>query len=364
MIYILLVLFILFTEILFHVVDKKIIIFKKVDSHAISLTIIFVAMALVCGLRSTSVGADTRNYERIFYRISDYNFHEIFSNYRYNYIEIGWNIVNKLAYMMHLDYFAFQIIESFLIYFGFMIFIRKNVKEYNLAVWVFLSLIYFYNFNTSRQMVAVMFAVNSFQYLCERKTFKAFIMVAIGVLFHATAFVFLAAFPIYYMCKIKRLRKYLLVLIVIAILWYNDVLNFLKTNLVYIRMFFESYLSNSLKIQTAGFVRILWAVVCIMAIYELIADKSEDRQKNNVAAIFSISWVACNIIGLSFNYFERVGVYFEPFVIILFDNMLTLIKDKIIKTVYYIGSVLCLIAYFILASRSDQLISYSFFFKI
>lgn len=364
MIYILLVLFIFSTELLFHIADGKIKILKKYDSRTMMLTVIFIVMALVCGLRSTSVGADTQNYERIFYRISGYSFQEIFSEYKYNYIEIGWNIASKLVYMMHLDYFAFQIIESFVIYFGFMIFIKRNVKEYNLAVWVFLSLIYFFNFNTSRQMVAVMFAVNSFQYLCEKKNLKAFIMVALGALFHATAFIFLAAFPIYYMCKIKRLRKYLLILIVIAIFWFDDIFKFLKANLFYLSILYESYLSNSLKIQTAGFVRILWIIVCIMAIYELVADKSADRQKNNVAAIFSIAWVACNVIGLRFNYFERVGVYFEPFIIILFDNMLTLIKDKTLKTVYYMGSVLCLIAYFLLASRSSQLISYSFFFEI
>lgn len=364
MIYFVLVLFILFMQIMSYIVENNTAIIKKEKFHEIFFVIVFMVMALVCGLRSRSVGADTWNYERIFYRIGSYSFYEIFSSYKYNSVEIGWNVMCKLIYMVKPDYYVFQIIESFLFCFGFMIFIKNNVKDYNLATWVFLSLLYLYNFNVSRQMLAVMFTVNSFQYLFEKKMFKAFIMVFLGFLFHASAIVFFAAFPIYYMFKFKQLRKFLFAILIIVALTFNDIFKYLRNNWLFLKLYFGDYLSNDREIQTAGLIRILWIIVCFMAIYELISDRTENRQKNKIAAIFSMFWVAANVIGLGFNYFQRVGWYFEPFVIILFDNVLTLInKYKTLKTIYYLGSVLCLIAYFLLASHEDLYLSYSFLFN-
>ena len=77
-------------------------------------------------------------------------------------------------------------------------------------------------------------------------------------------------------------------------------------------------------------------------------------------AAFSLFYVASNIIGLSFNYFERLGCYFAPFVMITFERFGMQIKNTIIRRMYYCGLVVCFSIYFILSTKTEQYL-YNFF---
>ena len=116
---------------------------------------LFLLLSLIMGFRAISVGVDTLNYYHTFMQISKMNFEDLLIGFTYDDAEIGYVIFIKLISMLFDDYFAFQIITSFLFCFFMIFFIRENAINYITSSVVFIALLYLLSFNISRQMLAV-----------------------------------------------------------------------------------------------------------------------------------------------------------------------------------------------------------------
>lgn len=100
--------------------------------------------------------------------------------------------------------------------------------------------------------------------------------------------------------------------------------------------------------------------------YSITNEVTETDVLNNIddcviIGIFSIIYVVAQFIGIYFNYFDRVGLFFAPFVVLLFERFGYGIKSVGMARVYFVATWCCFMLYFILGTTSSQY-HYSFFF--
>ena len=316
------------------------------------LFVFFLFAALIMGLRSTQVGADTRHYEMLFDQIVATKWADIFSNLKgikFEGLEIGFVVLAKTSGMLVNNYYIFQLLIACIYCFSMMSFFKDNVNSKIILTTVFLGGdLYLNAFNISRQMLAVAFTSLCWKSLCQGKKIRALVMIILAVTIHTSAIVFAVAFLVYLIRKKKILLFTVVFLGVIAALNYEVVIPFFAD-------FFDvywSYVPNNRHLLEMGASVLLYSVILILAIYILVKKRFYSIEK--IYAVFSIAYVACIFVGLKFNYFERIGIYFLPFTVLLMDTIGTKIQSKDIALFYKIGVPVSYTAYFLLSSTSTQ----------
>ena len=338
---------------------KDTITFKSQDN--IYLITWFLLATVIMGFRSVNVGVDTLSYANHFKLISSTSWSEIFGNLhfiKYNSFEIGYVCLAKLCSILVNNYSFLQCIVSIIYCFAMLSFLKENVKSKIILTTVFLgSGLYLLAFNINRQMIAVALAALSWNYLCKGKNVKAIIMLLLATTFHLSAFVFVIAYIFYIIRKKKILFGMAVLGVIIASVNYNVVINFLSEQ-------FDDYANYWANVRTKhsiGMSIIVFGIVLLLAIYMLL-HKNKFTALEKTYAVFSAIYVISNFIGVYFNYFERIGLYFLPFVVLEIDTIAQKIKSKDIHILYIFGTSISYSLYFLLSASSTQYV-YQFFWS-
>lgn len=330
---------------------KDTLIYKNREN--IYLTVCFLLAALVMGLRGLTVGADTLSYYSKFNDISSSSWSRIFFNinlFRYNGLEIGYVFVAKVCSMIINDYAFLQFVLSIIYCFAMMNFLKENVSSKIILTTVFLgSGLYLVAFNINRQMIAVALTALSWNCLCQGKKIKAIILLLLAVTFHLSSFVFVVAYFFYIIRKRKIIFGIAIFAVAIAAINYKSVINFVS---LYVNGY-ANYWGNNRTRQTIGMSIIIFIIVLTLAIYILL-QKNKFTMIEKAYAVFSAIYVICNFIGVYFNYFERIGVYFLPFVILEIDAVAQKMKSKDVYRLYVSGVSICYSLYFLVSSGTAQ----------
>ena len=306
----------------------------------------------VMGFRSDAVGYDTVIYEYYYSIVVSTPISNILSNFYFQSLEFGFVLLMKICSYISSDYFFFQFIVSFLYCAGMARFLYRNAQNSIWSSFIFLGVgLFLLAFNVQRQMLAVMFVANSWSCFLDKKYVKTFLLLFLAVITHVTSLLFIGAYLIYLFRRNRIIYFVLIAGILLSIFYYDALISFImKYSPIY-----NNYFNNTRDTLTAGFVKILWGIIVLLSVLILLkTDKTTAILRTY--AIFSLFYVAANIIGMQFNYFERLGWFFLPFVVLAFDGFGSLIKNTILKNVYYIGSLLCFTAYFILSTGTEQYI--------
>lgn len=338
------------------------------------LFISYIAIIFVLGMRNQTVGVDTKSYYIIFNKVSETPFSEIMKSYYYLNIEIGYIFLMKFVSILG-NYYLFQIVVAFIACILFAKFIADNMNNYFLGVILFLGFdIFLLLFNISRQMLAVALIVNCWSYLNHGKKNRALILFILAGLMHTTAWLFMAIYLIYLIRNNRFIIRLLPIIGVVIIFSYKIILDKVASIVPH----YANYYGNHKTILEVGLSMVIWILIVSISIVLIITNIRISKygvtgniinEKNTLLdwtaetylyAAFSLFYVASNIIGLSFNYFERLGCYFAPFVMITFERFGMQIKNTIIRRMYYCGLVVCFSIYFILSTKTEQYL-YNFF---
>lgn len=313
----------------------------------------FFLAALVMGLRGLTVGVDTANYYSKFLDISSSSWSAIFRNthyFKYNGLEMGYVCFAKICSIFVDDYIFFQFVLANIYCFTMMTFFKKTVKFKIILTTVFLgSGLYLLAFNINRQMIAVALTALSWNCLCNGKKFKALILLLLSATFHTSSFVFLIAYFFYIIRKRKILFKISVLFLIIASINYKYVINLISHNIVV----YGNYYENARTKQTIGMSIIIFSIIMLLAIYILLG-RGKFSVIEKVYALFATIYVICNIIGLYFNYFERIGVYFLPFVAVEMDTVAQKIKSKGLNKLFVLGVSVSYAIYFMISTTTTQ----------
>lgn len=313
--------------------------------------------AVVMGLRNVTVGVDTSSYKEIFDLVSDTSTTKLLQGYYFQSIEIGYILLMKISSIWMDNYYFFQIIVAVLFCFGMRQFMIDHCDYPMISMSVFVGIgIYLLAFNISRQMMAVMFLANGWKYIVTNQKWKAFGLFLLAILFHYTSIVFGAALMIYWFRNNKWFQRVIPVGIILVAVNYQFFIN----KLSFLASHYGNYLKNAKVRQTASGVMVLWGIMVCLGIYVLYMNR-KTLAIERVYAIFSIIYVTANIIGLQYNYFERLGCYFMPFTILLFESIAKHIRSRHIKALYKGGVFTCFNLYFLLSALTSTQYHYLIF---
>lgn len=354
MIYIVLILWILVSSVMCF--GRK---FDTQKNRVIFMVFVFGFMGILMGIRGLSVGVDTEHYKSFYDIVSDMKFLDIVSNYYVASLEVGYAAFMKMCSVVLDNYFFFQIIHGFIFAGLSAKFLLDNSENIFISTIVFLGIgAYATAFNISRQMLAVILVANSWTYLKRRENFKAIIFVFLAAAIHVSAVIFFAAHLIYYFRNNKAIIRLIPIAIIICAVKYKQLIEFFSP----FASVYRNYFRNESVIQTAGKVWIVWIIVLLIAFWTIYVSQMKNQEYLFVA-IFSMIWVVCNIIGLSFNYFERLGLYFIPFVPVMFSYSKDYIKDTIVRYLYMFFMNASFIAYFLISVLTSKQYVYIPFWK-
>ena len=172
---------------------------------------------------------------------------------------------------------------------------------------------------------------------------------------HFSSIVFIIISILFFILRKQKHFFHLLIIpIPLLVITYRYFLDIIK---IFFPMY-ANYFSNTKTIQSVGFSFFIWIIILGISLIELFY--YENNVNNQIIAIFSILFVAFNLIGLSFNYGERIGLFFLPFVMVLYDNF-NLKLNKYLSVLFKSGLIVCYTVYFILSSSTAQYSNYSFF---
>ena len=356
MIYIILILYIIFLSVFF---NSNLCRIKKEKKVIYFYNSVFFFLAIIMGLRSESVGVDTKYYKLIFDQVANTSFFDLLHGYFYNSIEIGYVLLMKLLSCLINNYYFFQIVISFLFCYQVKKFLINNSNYPLLGVLIFVgSGMYLNGFNVTRQMIAAVLLANAWNYLIDSNLEKCFLNFIFAISFHFTSIIFLLFCFIYKFSKKKNNIKKIIQFVFVGAINYQILLNAISLIITH----YHNYMKNAKVTQTASGVIIIWAIILIIALYIVYIRKNSNRL-NDSYAIFSIFYVLSNFIGLQYNYFERIGLYFLPFTIILFECVSAGFKNRNLKFIYNFFVGFSFMVYFLLSALTSQQYSYLFFWQ-
>ena len=324
------------------------------------LLLVFLFSALIMGLRGESVGIDTYSYKEKFDIIARTDILEIISNFYTSSLEIGYALFMKVCSLVVDNYFFFQMAYAVIFATLSAKFLHDNADNILIATVVFFGIgIYAIAFNVSRQMLAALLTANSWTYLRKGNKIKAISLVLVATTMHITAVVFLCAFLLYALRNKKKIFKYCLIILMFFALLFDKIMPLVA------RIFpvYYNYFANEKGTQSAGLVWAIWLIVSIMAIYIIYNhNRQHTATEHSIIAFFSIAWCVFNVIGLHFNYFERLGYYFMPFVVILFSQFEKTLNPELLKPIYKTGVCVAFLIYFLLSTWGSEQYAYTTLF--
>lgn len=346
------------------------------SNQKLFLILFLILCTLIMGFRNEYVGIDTWHYSILYSDVASASLHEICQGWTFNDLEIGYCLFMKACSVFSGNYYFFQIIYSCVFSILSYYFLKENCKNYFLVYPIYLEC-YLMAFNIQRQMLAVLIAANAWTFIKKQNYIKAFLTILVAVTIHTTAAIFFVAILSVIVRKHPEIIRIIPILIIIVTVNYKYVIEFLQSHVG----MYGNYYNNSKAIMTAGISKIMWAVIIIISTLSIYFIKHIDVKndikingiyKRNVfdndyavngmmIAVFSMIYISCNIVGLSFNYVERIGLYFMPFILPMLENFSSYFENVFVKRFYCISLWICYYIYFLLGVQSPQY-DYSFFF--
>lgn len=317
---------------------------KSKDKNLLFIIPVTFIFWLVMGFRGINVGIDTKSYYRIFNYISDYPFFNIPYLSETLDVEYGFVVYCKLLSLICKDYLLYQAVTSLIICLGLSNFIIKKSDNVFISFLIIYSVFYLWGFNITRQVFAAVLIINGWVYFSKKKYMICFCLYLAAISLHVTSILGLI---IIFIWSIKNYKfiNYIPILIVIFLISFKFIISFFSNFDIYV-----NYFNHSKSVQTAGGVIIIWMLITLTSLY-LIYKYNDINAK--LYSIFSLFFVMSNICGLDFNYFERLGLYFYPFVSLslpLFSKIL----NKLYLRQLYISGLSILYCYYFLISVGGQ----------
>lgn len=344
------------------------------QNRRLFLILAYIPLVLIMGLRGDGVGVDTLNYVNVYNNITSHSYFELITNgWNITYVETGYSLFVKTLSIIYDSVYFVRLIEAVIINALFLRFFSKNSKNIFFSISLYLGLgIYLFNFNITRQMLAIAIVVNTWDLIKQNKVMKSFVLLAIATTFHNSSIVFIVAYIIYLFRNNKAVMRLLPLVIIVVGINYRTIIGFLQSHVSR----FNNYYSNWRNGAEANLVRIIWLIILLLATYLIYKKQKAINNNSSIATeidvsnriddsviigIFSIIYVATQFIGIYFNYFDRVGLFFAPFVVLLFERFGYDIKSVGMARVYFSITWCCFMLYFLLSTTSSQY-QYSFFF--
>lgn len=325
-------------------------------------TVIWCGMILFlyAALRAFSVGTDVVGYVSIYQAVQYMSFKEIFiSNTTISRDPIFYCFLKLLTYLNKDPQFILIVIAA-IVAICISIFIYKNSVNVILSFVMFIGLRYFsFTLTGLRQAIAWSLVMLSYDYLKEKKLLKFILIIFLASLFHKSALIFIIAYSLVIMNKIKIVS-----LSAPLILFINYITNEGLVKVILKIPMFEQYENYSFGESTNSGSTMLFLYFCIL-VFGLIMIKQIIKINNKGYLMYNLAVVGTIITFLSFNYANifRIGLYFILPIITLFPLTIESIQDRKLQIILNFVVVILLIIQFIIIGPGAGTGNYKFFWQ-
>lgn len=340
--------------------EKKIILYKD-KFFLIKIALFF--MALSVGLRGISVGTDTHTYEWLYGRYGSLNFAEILELGGLK--EIGYRMSISVMYKLGLSFNMSNVIFSCFIFAALYFLLKKNsVKpEASLLIYIFFDF-YILNFSMLRQSIAMAIYMLYFVWRKNDKwdLIKFLMCVAIAVSFHKVAIVFVPAFVL---AKVPYKKIYMQILLCAGMVTFllKDVLVRIVASVA--GNMDENYATYE---YTGGnyYGMKLYLLLLIIILFIWLFSSKEALKKNAEFLYIVMGGIIVFPVVMSGGVILRVIYYYLIFMIVLFPNAISMMKDLLGKCVGYIAIYGIGLLYYVnsVANNTLSILPYQFFWQI
>lgn len=316
---------------------------KKGEKIFIKQSIIITA--LVMAFRSTSVGADTEHYSELYLFASRVGWHNLAGQG----VEIGYLAFMKMCSFICEDYYFFQIVYSVIFALLFYSVFKDLESPFLVMILYLCSGFYLYSFNIQRQMLSTALLFYSWKCAIDKRWIKLVVCILIAEAFHTTSVIGLIPFLLYYTHDRWKILYIMPLIALGTIVYYPLLIDYAAQNVDN----YGNYYANNRTIMQAGGAIIIWIIESLFSVF-IVYNAKKFTIEERIAAIASLFMIATSVVGLQFNYFERLGMYFAPYIIIVYLAMKRYLNRFNIGKLYTLALSLCYIFYFILSVNSEQ----------
>lgn len=277
---------------------------------------------LIMGLRDVSVGTDTVNYVAQFNTVCRTQRFDIIGLNRRLDIEYGYILYLKLISLLSHSPTVYLLITSFLICGLLFKFLYDNSKTPLLSILIILPETFLLGFNIQRQILATVFVLTAWTLVTRHKYLKSLFLVLLAFSFHLTTVFALPIFAVYIFRKSKFIVRIIPLIFIMFLISFNMILSVFAGNEIY-----ANYMNNHKAIHQAGGIMLIWGIELFVCIYQIYFFKVMSFVR--VWAVIGCVYVITNLIGLEFNYFERLGSYYLPFLSLSLPMIVYKFKGRI-----------------------------------
>lgn len=318
--------------------------------------VLFFVMFFVMAFRDISVGVDTRNYSEMFNSVSRCSISNIINNEGFM-DKLLFVLLMKFSSLIFNSYYFFQIIFSVIFCIGVVNYLSKTSNDLFFCGLIFICCgLYLGSFNIQRQMLSTVILMNSLNCWIVKKKRKTFFLLVLACLLHLTSVIFILVYFIHNIVDKHPSIAKILPIVILPFYYYYD------TSLAYFSEhvnLYINYMDNHREIQSAGGIMIIWTLLIVLSLY-ILYFRNNTPSLVKTSAIMALIYVMTNLIGLKFNYFERIGVFFMPSVIIIYEYIFYCFKNRSRAQLYKVGMGISFVFYYYLSFISDQYVYKSF----
>lgn len=306
----------------------------------------FVLLFLLAGFRGESVGGDLKRYLPEFYAVADVSLSHLFD---VGYHEPGYVLFIKFLGMISSDSRVFLLGTSFVSLLGPFVLFKKYSRNIAVSVLLYYAMGYYTNtFNNVRQSLALSIIFCVIPFLVERKFWKFLIGVIIASLFHYSAIVMLIVYPLTDKpLNFKRWVIYTGGSLSIVSLFFFSAFQYVA------ELFIMKYDPVSLLENSDGrgyglFAAYFLIFISVSIYYWRVNNqlRNSDKQSLSLMLLFLLFATAIQLASPVFHSMVRMTYYFFiPFVTLSIPFIHSLLKDKVMKSVLYIGAFLLAIVF-------------------
>lgn len=299
--------------------------------------IIFFELILLMGFRY-DVGIDYLTYESWFY-----------DEHNGNKFEWIYNSLNYLVYISTGEFAVFTLLIAIITNY----FIYKGLKAWNLnnyylilAIFIYVSSIYFDFANMMRQGVAVSIFFYASNFIVKRDYKKYFFLVFLAMGFHFSSIILI---PLYFIRRTSfNLLIYISLIIVCYYLAYTKFAQIIFNFFISISPYAGRYTGHEFIFQKEVNIFSLNVLgkVLLSVLLASLATKRINENKNNLMFYYQIGNLLY-ILSISTFMFGRVGIFFQIFELAAIPYLISNIKNSLIRTIIYLSVLLFMVVWII-----------------
>lgn len=344
--------------------------FKSTPNRTRFIRLVTFLLILIATIRAPYIGADTTNYVSALEAYKNYSWGYLITHnvYPHDY-EFGYRMFTKLCSVLGMSYTMFFFILALALYIPLLKFIEKKSPNSLVSVALYIGVFnYLYSLGINRQAIAVVLCILSTHYIEKKKVTSFVIMiVATAFLFHSSAIMFLAVYPVswfIYNHKDKMTMIYIAIIALEVVFVIGGryvagiILRILPTYIGYIGSIYATT-SNSY-LMLAFFDIILIGCMCITH------NKSDTNISINIYISCLLICCLAQAASYSFAIMGRAVWYFSTFMIILIPFIVENIFEEKSKQIVYGVFIAFSIIYFakILMGADSNLVPFAFFWNV